>query len=95
MLEEGEIKNLYREYASQNISMPKEYYKISNLIELLKKDIKNAFFEQEIEEKLEQICENYKDMSSIDCEQCFIYGFSLGTKLTAESFINSKGNTIN
>lgn len=95
VLETGEIKTLYTEYASQNISMPKEYYKISKLIELLKKEISDSFFGEAEKQTFEKLCQNYIDMSSIDCEQCFIYGFSLGTRLSAESFINAKGNTKN
>ena len=84
-----EIKNLYLEYATQNIEMPKEYYKISEKTELLKEEIRKVSNE-EIRQKLDEIYEGHKEMTSIDCEQCFIYGYSLGTRLTAESFINKK-----
>lgn len=84
-----EIKNLYLEYATQNIEMPKEYYKISHTTELLKEELQKVSNEEVIQ-KLEKIYEGYKQLASIDCEQCFVYGYSLGTRLTAESFINKK-----
>lgn len=84
-----EIKNLYLEYATQNIEMPKEYYKISHKTKLLKEELQKVSSEEVIH-KLERIYESYKQMASIDCEQCFIYGYSLGTRLTSESFINKK-----
>lgn len=82
-----EIKKLYLEYVNQNIKMPKEYHKIGADIELLKEELQKIF-DKEIIQKLNRIYEGYDEMTEIDCEQCFIYGYSLGTRLTAESFIN-------
>lgn len=95
MLETEEIKKLYRKYASQNIEMPKEYYKISRIVESLKAEIHNSLDNTELKENFVELCERMKEISMIDCEQCFINGYSLGTRLTAESFVKSKENTNN
>ena len=63
VLDIGEIKTLYTEYASQNISMPKEYYKICKLTELLKKEISDSLFGETEKQTFEKLCENYIDMS--------------------------------
>lgn len=93
--ESEEIKNLYVEYASQNIEMPKDYYKVTHKAELLKIEIKKSLQSKELKQKLEELYEAQKELCSIDCEQCFVYGYSLGSKLTAESFLNIKENTNN
>lgn len=38
-----EIRNLYLEYATQNIEMPKEYYKISQKNRTIKRRITKSF----------------------------------------------------
>ncbi len=85
--ESEEIKNLYNDYASQNITMPKEYYKVTHKAQDLMTELKNSLSKQEDKDKLEELWEKHKELCSIDCEQCFTYGYSLGTKLTSKSFI--------
>ena len=71
--------------------MPKEYYKTANEIAKLKKEIiEDLPFDTENHTKIEQLCELTKELSSIDCEQCFIYGFQLATRLVSESFLTKK-----
>lgn len=93
--ESEEIKNLYNDYASQNITMPKEYYKVTHKAQDLMEELTKSLNSQEDKKKLEELWEKHKELCSIDCEQCFVYGYSLGSKLTAESFANIKENTNN
>lgn len=95
MIETEEIKKLYEQYASERIEMPKEYYKISHIVESLKTEIHNSLSNKEQKENFVKLCEKMKEISMIDGEQCFINGYSLGTRLTAESFMKSKENTKN
>lgn len=88
MLETQEIKNLYNEYATHNIGMSKEYYKIGHTVALCREEILEKLqHNAEIEKMIDNLVQLHKDMASIDCEQCFIYGYGLGTRLTAESFV--------
>ncbi len=94
MLETQEIKNLYNEYATHNIGMTKEYYKINHTISLCREEIfEKIQHNEELQKLIDNLCQLYKDAGSIDCEQCFIYGYGLGTRLTAESFILKTDNT--
>lgn len=75
--------------------MPKEYYKVTHKAQDLMEELTKSLNSQEDKNKLEELWEKHKELCSIDCEQCFVYGYSLGSKLTAESFSNIKENTNN
>ena len=90
MLEAEDINNLYLEYANQNIEMPKSYYEKSHETELLKTIVRNATNNEDIQQKLENIYENYKDMSTIDSMQSFAYGYSLRSKANSRGILNKK-----
>lgn len=90
MLEAEDINNLYFEYANQNIEMPKSYFDRINENEMIKEIVNNAIHNEEIKQKLENIYENYKEISYIDSMQSFAYGYSLRSKTNSRGISNKK-----
>ena len=90
MLEAEDINNLYFEYANQNIEMPKSYFDKINENEMIKEIVNNAIHNEEIKQKLENIYENYKEISYIDSMQSFAYGYSLRSKTNSRGISNKK-----
>lgn len=90
MLEAEDINNLYFEYANQNIEMPKSYFDKINENEMIKELVRNAIHNEEIKQKLDNIYENYKEISYIDSMQSFAYGYSLRSKTNSRGIPNKK-----
>ena len=90
MLEAEDINNLYFEYANQNIEMPKSYFDKINENEMIKELVRNAIHNEEIKQKLDNIYENYKEITCIDSMQSFAYGYSLRSKTDSRSIFDKK-----
>lgn len=90
MLEAEDINNLYLEYANQNIEMPKNYFDKINENEMIKELVRNAIHNEEIKQKLDNIYENYKEITCIDSMQSFAYGYSLRSKADSRGIPNKK-----
>lgn len=90
------IRRIYNDfYLLEDMKMPKKYYKVSQRVDKLRKDIKMHFDSSDAETLLEQLGNAYIDMNCIDSEQSFVDGFCLATRIVTEAFLQEKKNANN
>ena len=73
--------------------MTKKYNEQLEKIQLIKEKLENMLFTETEKTTLRKLCEEYFKLSEIDSEKCFIYGYSLATRITSEAFLQEKKNT--
>ena len=91
-MEPAEIKEIYRERAGE-VEMTQRYNEQLEKIKLIRESLENKLFTETEKATLRKLCEEYLKLSEIDCEQCFIYGYALATRITSEAFLQDKKNT--
>ena len=78
------IKDLGINYMQGLGTMPRKYYLLNDRIDIIQKQLKQKLRNKKDKKKLDKLVDMLMETNSMECDEQFISGFVLATRIMAE-----------
>lgn len=80
------IKDLCTNYVSGCGEMPQKYHLLNDRIDKMQQELKHKLKNKKDKKKLDKLLDTFLEASTFECDENFVDGFVLATRILAEAF---------